>query len=126
MKSQTSLVAQQTRLKVWADQIRDCQSRPEGMKVEEWCEQHGITKANYYYRLKRVRQACLKHTQNHEPHFIELPVPVTCNDTNSDNRQQHSEPMAVLRGQNSLSLEIYSSATPELLKSLIGAIAYAE
>ena len=29
-----------------------------------WCAQHGITKANYYYRLKRVRKACLDQYQN--------------------------------------------------------------
>ena len=33
MKSHTSLVAQQTRLSEWADLIRDCQNRPQGMKI---------------------------------------------------------------------------------------------
>ena len=36
------------------------------MKVETWCSEHGITKANYYYRLKRVRKACLE-VYNPEP-----------------------------------------------------------
>lgn len=35
MKSHTSLVAQQTRLSEWADLIRDCQNRPQGMKIDE-------------------------------------------------------------------------------------------
>ncbi len=30
MATQTSLVAQQVRLQQWAEQIRDCQSRPKG------------------------------------------------------------------------------------------------
>ena len=34
MITQTSLVAQQIRLQQWAEQIRDCQSRPKGMDVE--------------------------------------------------------------------------------------------
>lgn len=51
MKSQTSLVAQQTRLSEWAEQIKECQNRPQGMKIDEWCRLHGITKANYYWRL---------------------------------------------------------------------------
>ena len=33
--------------------------RLEGMDVSTWCEQNNVTKANYYYRLKRVRQMCL-------------------------------------------------------------------
>lgn len=47
MKSQTSLVAQKTRLSEWAEQIKECQNRPQGMSIDAWCSQHGITKANY-------------------------------------------------------------------------------
>ena len=36
MKSHTSLVAQQTRLSEWTDMVRDCQNRPQGMKIDEW------------------------------------------------------------------------------------------
>ena len=51
MKSHTSLVAQQTRLNEWADLIRDCQNRPQGMKIDEWCQLHDITKALNLYLL---------------------------------------------------------------------------
>ena len=44
MNTQTSLVAEQIRLQQWADQIRDCQNRPSDMKVDTWCQEHGITK----------------------------------------------------------------------------------
>ena len=30
------------------------------MSIVSWCACHGITKANYYYRLRRVREACLE------------------------------------------------------------------
>ena len=52
MNSHTSLVAQQTRLSEWAEMVRNCQNRPQGMKIEEWCQQHDITKASYYWRLQ--------------------------------------------------------------------------
>lgn len=133
MKSQTSLVAEQTRLKVWAAQIQDCQSRPKKMTVEDWCGKNGITKANYYYRLKRVRRAYLDHVQSRVPpsgeqkqSFIELPVPITLPGQNSECDRRPSNLVAVLRGKNNLSLEIYSGATPEQMKSLIGALNYAE
>ena len=35
MKSHQSLVAQQTRLSEWADMVRDCQNRPQGMKIDD-------------------------------------------------------------------------------------------
>lgn len=63
MSSETTMMAEQYRLREWADQIRDCQSRPSGMSVVSWCACHGITKANYYYRLRRVREACLETIQ---------------------------------------------------------------
>ena len=59
MSSETTIVAEQYRLQEWAAQIRDCQNRPAGMSVADWCAQNGLTKANYYYRLRRVRSACL-------------------------------------------------------------------
>lgn len=38
MKSHASLVAQQTRLREWAELVKDCQNRPQGMKIDEWCQ----------------------------------------------------------------------------------------
>lgn len=76
MNSQTSLVAEQCRIQSWAMQIKDCQNRPKNMTVDEWCLQNNITKANYYYRLKRVRQTCLDSMES-TPTFVELPAPET-------------------------------------------------
>ena len=46
MSSETTAVALQYRLQEWAAQIRECQDRPTGMSVADWCASHGITKAN--------------------------------------------------------------------------------
>lgn len=74
MATQTSLVAQQVRIRQWAEQIRNCQNRPKGMDVEIWCTQNNLTKANYYYRLRRVRQICLDQMQDTETTaFVERP-----------------------------------------------------
>ena len=67
MSSETSMVAASFRIQEWAAQIRECQSRPAGMSVASWCADNGITKANYYYRLRRVRKACLEHIQEEIP-----------------------------------------------------------
>ena len=63
MSSETSMVAASFRLQEWAAQIRECQNRPADVSVASWCADHGITIANYYYRLHRVRKACLEHMQ---------------------------------------------------------------
>ena len=67
MSSETTIVAEQYRLREWAAQIRECQNRPADMGVVGWCACHGITKANYYYRLRRVRKACLEDLQEKYP-----------------------------------------------------------
>ena len=74
MSSETTMVAEQYRLQEWAAQIRECQNRPAGMSVVDWCACHGITKTNYYYRLRRVRKACLKDLQGKHPQQSIIPV----------------------------------------------------
>ncbi len=76
MSSQTSLVAKSYRLQQWEVQISECQNRPKEMTVDEWCEQHSITKANYYYRLKRVREAYLDSEAPSFTEFVEMPISV--------------------------------------------------
>lgn len=75
MNSTTSLIARQCRLHQWAEQIRDCQNRPDGMPVSEWCSLNRFTKANYYYRLRQVRNACLETVPEEQLPQSIVPVP---------------------------------------------------
>ncbi len=75
MNSATTAVAVHYRLKERAEQIRECQNRPAGMSVVDWCASHGITKADYYYRLRRVRQVCLENLPPETPAQQIVPVP---------------------------------------------------
>ena len=120
MKSHTSLVAQQTRLSEWAEQIKDCQNRPQGMKIDEWCQMHGITKANYYWRLRKVREALLE-AADITPAFVELPAPMPAETPAS----AASKVVAILKGTNHLTLEITDQASPSFLNTLLGAMNHA-
>lgn len=122
MGSQTSLVAKQCRIQSWAMQIKECQNRPDDMTVDEWCLQNNITKANYYYRLKCVRQACLDSMES-TPAFVELPVP----EIKSTNECiTSSTAVAVIRGTNGLAIELHGNASAEFMKNLIGACSHAQ
>ena len=123
MSSQTSLVAEQVRLQQWATQIQECQSRPADMKVATWCSEHGITKANYYYRLRRVRKACLEAC-NPEPAFVELPVPAS--ETISSADFLDVKPAAVLRNARGLTLEIYNHASTDVIRGTMEVLLHAE
>ena len=52
MNTKTALISRQCRLREWAAMIQDCQNRPAGMGVAEWCANHSITVANYYVKVK--------------------------------------------------------------------------
>lgn len=117
MKSQTSLIAQQTRLSEWAEQIKECQNRPQGMKIDEWCQMHGITKANYYWRLRKVREAFLEATDI-DSTFVELPTPIQAEPTASADPKI----VAILKGKNDLTLEITDQASTTFLNALLGAM----
>ena len=120
IKTQPSLVASQVRLQQWARQIHECKSRPAGMKVETWCSQNGIIKANYYYRLRRVREAYIETTQSSETTFVELPV--MSESEKSEKQESKNLPVARIHTDDNLSIDIFSSISAEQIQSLIGAV----
>ena len=125
MKSQTSLVAHQTRLNQWAEQIRECNNRPQGMTVNAWCLENGITRAKYYWRLRKVREALLTIAQTTtNPTFVELKEPEVA--TISVKPKEDSSPkiVAFIR-TNQCSIEITDQASSTFLNNLMGAINYA-
>ena len=121
MKSHTSLVAQQTRLSEWADMVRDCQNRPQGMKIDEWCQLHDITKASYYWRLRKVREAYLK-TAEHTQAFVEVPSSAL----HPVNTTSEHKIAAIIRSGSNLTLEITDQASASFLSTLLGVIRNAQ
>ncbi len=122
MNSQTSLVAEQTRLAQWASDIKDCQNRPNGMKIDDWCAQHGITKANYYYRLRRVRGACLASVKPANPTptaFAELPVPA-----GALNQSAAQEVMQAFLKLNRAGRDGRTEISPPPIRSLMNVFAF--
>ena len=136
MRTENSLVAEQVRLQQWAALIQDCQSRPAGMSVDAWCSQNGISKPNYYYRLRRVRKAimdCIPDSESGSstPCFVELPVssgrdepgvtPKVSNPTTI-----HPEVIAILRVTNGISIEIFPGISSEMLHTIMETFAHAQ
>ena len=124
MKSQTSLVAQQTRLNQWAEQIRECNSRPKGMTVDEWCLENGITKANYYWRLRKVREALLS-VADPTPTFVELKEPEPASPVSESMKKEDSHGVVAIIKKNSYSIEITNLASASFLQNLLEAMNHA-
>ena len=124
MSSETSMVAAQYRLQEWAAQIRECQGRPAGMSVASWCACHGITKANYYYRLRRVREACLEAIQ------VEIPaqqiVPVAQEILQQDKKDSNVPQAGLDISIKGFSVHVTESTSMPLLAAVLGVIRNAE
>lgn len=126
MKSQTALVARNYRLNEWARMVRDCKNRPAGMSVDEWCKLNSITKANYYYRMKQVRIACLDALTAEEPVHAVVPVPLEL-------MEEGSAGISTVSSNNNSSLELYvhgvtlcvtEETSEALLSKVLGVLAH--
>jgi hypothetical protein len=122
MNSTTSMVATQYRLQEWAEQIKACQNRPVEMKVDDWCAQNGITKANYYYRLRRVREACLENIPGEMLPTSIVPVPAEI---------MNPKPHLIIQSgldisANGFSVHVTETTSLELLTSILQVITHAK
>ena len=121
MVSETSLAAQQCCFREWAEQINDCQKRAEGMSIIEWCFRNGITKANYYYRLCRIRATCLDQFLEETAGCQVIPV-----QSEFLFFQVNSNPVISLRGlelfPNGICIHITESSSIKLLSDVLDAV----
>lgn len=123
MSSEASMVAADFRLREWAAQIRECRSRPAGMSVVSWCASHGITKANYYYRLRRVREACLETIQGEMPTQQIVPVqPGLLQQEQKDSSQQSGLDISI----KGIRIHVTESTSMPLLTEVLKAVQHAE
>ena len=124
MRSATTAVAVQYRLKEWAEQIRECQNRPAGMSVVNWCASHGITKANYYYRLRRVRQACLENLPPEAP--AQQIVPVNTCLLQQETQRGSGIQQGISVSVNGFSIQVTESTPMPLLAAVLKVVRNAE
>lgn len=105
-------------------QIIEYQSCPAGMSVVEWCACHDITKANYYYRLRRVREACLKTIQGKMPAQQVVPVePELLQCREQEGRTPQSGLDISIKG---FSIHVTESTSMPLLAEVLKAVRHAE
>lgn len=129
MKTQTSIVARNCRLQEWAQMIQECNNRPVGMSVGEWCQAHSITTANYYYRMAQVRKACLASLPSQAVEQPIVPVPmsiVTSNDYSSAGITQKLEESFIEVSSHGVTLRITEHTSSSLIEKVLGALAHVE
>lgn len=107
------LATTQIRLTEWASIIKDCRSS--GLKVDEYCQQHNLSRDAYYYWLRKVKDAALQQAG-----FVELSVP--------EKRYVPAtefDTQLIIRTAG-MELGINNDTPPELITRILGVIRYAE
>lgn len=122
MDSITTMTAKQYRLQQWTEQIHACRNRPAGMSVEEWCGEQGITKATYYYRLRRVREACLDGLRPGEMVPVSRALMAACQEKEKESFQQGGLDLE----WNQYTIHVTVDTDPSLLASVLRVIRHAE
>ena len=56
-KRNTKVVTSRMRTGQWADIIKDC--KESGLKVDDYCAQHGLSRNAYFYWLRKVKEAAI-------------------------------------------------------------------
>ncbi len=102
----TKLATRQIRIQQWAAIIKDRQAS--GLKVNDYCQEHGLSHDAYYYWLRKVKEAALVQSG-----FVELPAasPVAAGDA-----------ISLIASANGVTLEIREGVSEELLKKAIRVI----
>lgn len=122
--SSTSLIARQCRLREWAQMVQDCKSRPEEMSVDEWCEAHSITKANYYYRMTQVRKACLETLPKEVVERAIVPVPMELMSVDEHGSPETEADSFLELESNGITVRVTQQTSTELLSKVLGVIAH--
>lgn len=117
----TKLATTQIRIQQWAAVIHDRQES--GLKVDAYCEQHGLSRNAYYYWLRKVKEAALTQTG-----FVEIQPVDTAPDASSKTLQGESTSFIpqMLISLNGMSLGIRQDTPMDLFARVIGVIRHAE
>lgn len=121
----------QHNLKKWAAIIKECRSS--GMKILQWLEINNISKDQYYYWQRKLKETCIDTLERQAATFVELPVTkeapasteltvthTVCENKNDGCSLKNNTIAAVIK-TNGVTFEITNTATPDLIKNFIEA-----
>lgn len=107
----TRLATRQIRLNEWAGIIKAC--RASGLKVDDYCKQHDISRDAYYYWLRRVKEAAFSQAG-----FVEMPL------MNRATEKPSFDTRMIIK-TDAASLCINDDTSSELLSRVLGVLGHA-
>ena len=116
----TREVTRHYRLSKWAQLIQECHRS--GKTIAQWCDENNINQRQYYYWLKRVREAAcnaLPALNAQSNPFV--PVEVDLKENKSHSEDQTYVPEITLR-IGTVTMEIHNNASMSLIETTLRAI----
>jgi hypothetical protein len=119
-------ITHDVRLAQWAEVVKQCLSRPEGVSIKAWCRQNGVNEKIYFYWQRRVRKEVFNQATAITPlqsddrtvSLVEIPKTALLSDENEIVPKTVTTPDAVIR-TGSIEIEIRNSLSPLMLKSIL-------
>lgn len=101
------------------------------MTVNDWCDQHYVTKADYYYRMKVVRKACLDAVPSQAVENAIVPVPMELMITKTPEPQEaqtevSTDDSSIELYAHGVTLRVTDQTSSDLLAKVLGVIAHVE
>lgn len=114
----TKLATYNYRIQQWSQIIHD--RAQSGLKVDEYCELHNLSRHKYYYWLKRVREAAISTTSQPTEDTIEF-VEISSMSERAELYPSTNDIAARLCLGNH-EITITNQASSEFIKNLLGAV----
>ena len=121
----------EVRLAYWTEIVKTANNRPEGQSVRAWLKENNISKDQYYYWHRKVRDEAYqtinkqlpsaRPLDNRDIAFVEFPVTDICDINNND---PEYKPDAVIKKEGLL-LELSNSISERLLSACLEVISRA-
>ena len=127
-------ITHEVRLARWKEVIGQCQSRPEGQTVRDWCKQNNVSEKQYYYWQRRIRLQIAEGMSgslvpataddSRQVVFTEIPVPEHNTVHPISDQTVDFQPEAVIR-KGDLVIAVKNSVSERLLDRLLEGVSYA-
>ncbi len=118
----TTVITHQTSLKLWASRISE--QKASGILVNDWCNQNGVSRHQFYYWKRQLKEACLDSLL---PDIVPIAVPTT---GAPDNTSCTTRTTCTINPTNritlpGISLEMDDSVPTDMLLNIIKAVRHA-
>lgn len=105
----------QYRVQQWKETIKNC--RTSGLTIDCWCEQNGVSRNTYYYRLRKIRTSYAASLEATDKQVQFMPIKLQEELIKETSLVDDEAPVKII--YSGLTIEIHNNATSHLIEQLM-------